>query len=46
MAFLVAAERMPLRLDKDGVARVGATRVTLDTVVAAFHNDATPEEIA
>jgi uncharacterized protein (DUF433 family) len=31
--------------DADGVARIGGTRVTLDTVVYAFHQGATPEEI-
>ncbi len=37
---------LPLTLGKDGVARVGGTRVTLDTVVRAFIRGATAEEIA
>ncbi len=37
---------LPLALGKDGVARVGGTRVTLDTVVRAFSREATAEEIA
>jgi len=37
---------LPLSLSKDGVARVGGTRVTLDTVVRAFTRGATAEEIA
>jgi uncharacterized protein (DUF433 family) len=37
---------LPLKLDKAGVARVGGTRVTLDTVVRAFVRGATAEEIA
>jgi uncharacterized protein (DUF433 family) len=37
---------LPVTLDKDGVARVGGTRVTLDTVVHAFARGATAEEIA
>lgn len=37
---------VPLKLDKTGVARVGGTRVTLDTVVRAFTRGATAEEIA
>lgn len=37
---------LPLALGKDGVARVGGTRVTLDTVVRAFTRGATAEEIA
>lgn len=32
--------------DPDGVIRVGGTRVTLDTVVAAYRDGATVEEIA
>ena len=39
-------EIIPLETDADGVIRVGGTRVTLDTVVAAFNEGATPEEIA
>jgi|SRR5688572_16462162 len=37
---------LPLALGKDGVVRVGGTRVTLDTVVRAFTRGATAEEIA
>jgi uncharacterized protein (DUF433 family) len=37
---------LPLKLGKDGVARVSGTRVTLDTVVRAFLRGATAEEIA
>lgn len=36
----------PLRQDPDGVMRVAATRVTLDSVVGAFSEGATAEEIA
>src|SRR5512138_2797340 len=36
---------LPLTINKDGVARVGGTRVTLDTVVRAFTRGATAEEI-
>lgn len=36
---------LPIKLDKDGVARVGGTRVTLDTLVRAFTRGATAEEI-
>lgn len=39
-------EVMPIEADADGVMRVSNTRVTLDTVVAAFKEGATPEEIA
>jgi uncharacterized protein (DUF433 family) len=39
-------ERTPLAADADGVIRVAGTRVTLDTVVGAFQQGATAEEIA
>jgi uncharacterized protein (DUF433 family) len=39
-------ERVPIHTDADGVVRVAGTRVTLDTVVAAFDAGATAEEIA
>jgi uncharacterized protein (DUF433 family) len=45
MALVVAAQRLPLVTDADGVVRVGSTRVTLDTVVAAFRDGLTAEEI-
>ena len=37
---------VPIRMDADGVIRVGGTRVTLDTVISAFSDGATAEEIA
>lgn len=39
-------EPLPIETDADRVIRVGGTRVTLDTVVAAFDAGATAEEIA
>jgi uncharacterized protein (DUF433 family) len=42
---LSTTELMPLRIDTDGVMRVGGTRVTLDTVVVIFEQGATAEEI-
>ncbi len=36
---------LPLRIDDSGVVRVGGTRVTLDTVVIAFQQGATADEI-
>ena len=42
----ITPETPPLRVDEQGVIRVGPTRVTLDTLVAAFHRGETPEEIA
>jgi uncharacterized protein (DUF433 family) len=37
---------LPLETDADGVVRVSRTRVTLDTLVQAFSEGATAEEIA
>lgn len=45
MALSFATEVIPLQVDRDGVVRVGKTRVTLDTVIAAFSDGATAEEI-
>jgi len=46
MTIAAATEVIPFQVDADGVARVGGTRVTLDTVIAAFLQGATAEEIA
>lgn len=43
---LETTETVPLRLDADGIVRVGDSRVTLDTIVMAFMEGATAEEIA
>lgn len=40
------AEEPPLHMDGGGTVRVGGTRVTLDSVVYAFDEGASPEEIA
>jgi uncharacterized protein (DUF433 family) len=45
MSLLITAEPVPLASDADGVVRVGSSRVTLDTVVAAFREGMTPEGI-
>ena len=45
MSLVISAEPIPLATDADGIVRVGGTRVTLDTVVAAFDEGATAEEI-
>ena len=37
---------LPLVIDKNGIVKVGGTRVTLDSVVKAFIRGATAEEIA
>ena len=45
MILTITATPPPLTIHADGVVRVASTRVTLDTVVAAFHDGATAEEI-
>lgn len=45
MSLVIEAPPVPLRTDEHGVMRVGKTRVPLDTVVYAFNQGASPEEI-
>jgi uncharacterized protein (DUF433 family) len=46
MATATFTATIPLKTDKDGVIRVSKTRVTLDTIVSAFLEGLTAEEIA
>lgn len=46
MTFLIETQPVPLMSDSDGVVRVSGTRVTLDTIIYAFLDGATAEEIA
>jgi uncharacterized protein (DUF433 family) len=46
MATTTFTETIPLKMDKDGVIRASKTRVTLDTIVTAFLEGLTAEEIA
>ena len=45
MTLTIASEPIPMAVDNTGVVRVGGTRVTLDTVVGAFVDGRTAEEI-
>lgn len=45
MSLAVDPEPVPLSRDEHGAWRVGDTRVTLETLVAAFDRGDTPEEI-
>ncbi len=45
MPEALTSEPLPLETNADGVIRVRGTRVTLDTVWAAFNEGATAEEI-
>ncbi len=45
MVLTVAADPVPLRTEADGSMRIGKTRVTLDILIAAFHDRLSPEEI-
>ena len=46
MTLTISADPVPLVRGADGVLRIGDTRVTLDTLIAAFQLGATAEEIA
>ena len=41
-----SATTPPLRWDEAGGIRIGSSRVTLDSLLATYHNGSTPEEIA
>ncbi|MEL6491504.1 MAG: DUF433 domain-containing protein [Cyanobacteria bacterium J06634_6] len=45
MTLAIALEPTPIKTDAHGVVRVAETRVTLDTVVSAFLEGCTAEEI-
>ncbi|MBT9160932.1 MAG: DUF433 domain-containing protein [Dehalococcoidia bacterium] len=45
MPVPITTELIPITVDDAGIMRVGNTRVTLDTIVAAFMEGATAEEI-
>ena len=45
MVFAVRAELAPIQFDEHGVARVGGTRVTLETVLWTFNEGASAEDI-
>ncbi|HXU35352.1 MAG TPA: DUF433 domain-containing protein [Blastocatellia bacterium] len=45
MSLVIEAPPVPLRTNEHGVMLVGKTRIPLDTVVYAFNQGATPEEI-
>ncbi len=46
MSLVLESTPLPLSTDTTGVIRVGNTRVTLETVIGAFKNGATAEQIA
>ena len=46
MPLMISDLPVPLRTDDAGVVRVGGTRVTLDSVVTAYINGSTAEQIA
>lgn len=45
MPLTFEPELPPLRVDETGTVRVGKSRVLLETVIQAFHDGATPEEM-
>lgn len=46
MTLSLPAEKAPLRVNRDGVALIGNTRVRLETVIIAFQRGDSPEQIA
>lgn len=46
MTIATLIEPVPLKTDSHGIIRVGGTRVSLDTIVMAYREGATAEEIA
>lgn len=46
MVLVIAADPIPLETNEHGVVHVRGSRVTLDTIVLAFEQGATAEEIA
>ena len=46
MSLTIATEPTPIAEDANGVVRIANTRVTLDTVITAFLEGCTAEEIA
>jgi uncharacterized protein (DUF433 family) len=45
MTTTLTTFEVPLHLDAQGTIRVGRSRVTLDTVIAAYHQGTSPEKI-
>jgi uncharacterized protein (DUF433 family) len=45
MALEIHVDTVPLRVADNGVVYIGQTRVTLETVIAAYQLGATPEQI-
>jgi len=45
MSLSLETKPVPLTRDEQGVLRVGSTRVPLDTVIFAYKQGSTPEEI-
>jgi uncharacterized protein (DUF433 family) len=45
MTIHLYSDPVPLRLDETGTIRVGASRVTLDVLLADYRNGWTPEQI-
>lgn len=45
LSLIAEPESIPLTVGGNGVAYIGGTRVTLDTLVAAYEQGASPEEI-
>lgn len=45
MVLEIHADTAPLRTNDDGIVYIGQSRVTLTTIIAAFHRGDSPEQI-
>jgi len=45
MTITLHADPVPLRVDESGTIRIGASRVTLDVLLADYRNGLSPQEI-
>ena len=45
MVLTLQAEKAPIKINDHGVALVGGTRVPLETVITAYHQGDSPEQI-
>lgn len=45
MAIAIHQDNVPLRVDETGTVRIGKTRLVLESVIDAFRDGATPEDM-
>jgi uncharacterized protein (DUF433 family) len=45
VTLVIQAEKAPIRINEDGKALIGDTRIPLETVISAFYRGDSPEQI-